>query len=126
SQSTFPISVIVRDDGAPSLSATQSFTVTVVKTNNAPVFTPLSNFLAQVLIPIRVTNLVSDPDIPTNHLTFQIADGPKGARINRFTGVVTWVPSRSQARSTNAIIVVATDDGNPPLSATNTIEITVG
>ncbi len=120
------ISVIVTDDGTPSLSATQSFSVTIQKTNHPPAFLPLTNFLAEVLIPIRITNLVTDPDIfPTNRLTFQIAAAPKGTRINKFTGVVTWMPARSQARSRNLVTIFATDDGNPSLSATNTFEVTV-
>ncbi len=122
----YPMTVIVRDNGSPSLSATQSFTVTVLKTNNPPMFAPLSNYLAQVLIPIRVTNIVTDPDTLPSHLTFQLASGPQGVRVNPSRGVVAWVPSRSQARSTNLITVLATDDGTPPLSGSNTFAIIVG
>jgi len=116
----------VTDNGSPSLSATQSFTVTIIKTNNPPVFAPSSNYLAQVLIPLKITNVVTDPDIPTNHVTFGIVDAPKGSRINKFTGVLVWAPAKSQARSTNIVSVLATDDGEPPLSATNSFDVIVG
>ena len=96
--SAAPIVVIVRDTGSPNLSATQTFTVTVLKTNNPPVFGPSDSYLAQVLLPLRVTNVVTDPDIPTNLLSFAIVDGPKGVRINRFSGVTTWIPARNQAQ----------------------------
>ena len=123
---TSTITVIVSDNGFPSLSATQSFNVTVLKTNHPPVFLPASNYLAQVLIPLRVTNVVTDPDIPTNHITFGLMGAaPKGTRINKFTGLVIWTPSRAQARSTNSISVVATDNGLPALSATNTFQVMV-
>jgi len=121
------MSVVVRDNGSPSLSATQSFTVTVLKTNNPPVFAPMTNsYVAQVLLPLKVTNVVTDPDVPTtNQFTFGIVAGPKGVRINRFTGVVIWVPAKEEARSVNLISVSATDDGLPPLSATNSFQVTV-
>lgn len=124
-QTSSSISIIVTDNGSPALSATQTFTVTVVKTNHPPAFAPLSNYLAQVLLPLKVTNMVADPDVPTNRVTFSLDAGPKGIRINKFTGVVIWVPARSQAHSTNLVSVYATDDGVPQLSATNSFQVVV-
>ena len=121
-----PITVIVTDNGPGSLSATQSFTLTVLEANNAPTFVSIPDQTAQVLLMLRVTNVVVDTDIPSNHVTFIITDGPKGARINKATGVVSWTPDRTQGPSTNFITVVATDDGVPALSTTNTFRVTVG
>src|SRR6185295_4126174 len=114
------------DNGPGTLSATQTFTVTVLEGNNPPTFLPVPDQLAQVLIPLRVTNVVVDTDMPSNHVTFVIIDGPKGARINKATGVVSWTPDRTQGPSTNFITVVATDDGIPPFSCTNTFRVMVG
>ncbi len=96
------------------------------QTTRPPIFQPLSNFLAEVLLPLKVTNVATDPNIPPNHLTFQIVGGPKGSLINRTNGAVVWVPSRSQAHSTNCFTILATDDGNPPMSAVNTFAVIVG
>jgi len=123
---TNALSVIVTDDGSPPLSATQSFSILVLKTNHPPVFEPLGTYPAEVLLPVKVTNVVADLDLPTNQITFAIASGPKGVHINKFTGIVTWVPGKDQARTTNVIFVSATDDGVPPLSSTNSFQVTVG
>ena len=122
---TNTMAVIVSDNGSPSLSATQSFTVAVSKTNHPPVFAALGNYLAEVLLPLKVTNVVTDPDLPTNHVSFELAAAPKGTRINKYSGLVVWSPSRDQARSTNSISVFATDDGIPPLSTTNSFQVIV-
>jgi hypothetical protein len=66
-----------------------------------------------------------DPDTPTNRITFQFLEAPKGARMNRFTGAIFWSPTREQARSTNVFTILAIDDGAPPLIATNTFLVTV-
>lgn len=123
--STNRISVVVRDSGDVSMSATQSFTVLVLENNQPPSLQPIPNLTAQVLVPLRVTNVVMDPDIPSNHITFQFLEAPKGARMNRFTGAIFWAPTRDQARSTNVFTVLAIDDGAPPLIATNTFYVTV-
>ena len=119
------IPVIVRDDGVPSMSATQNVTIAVFEINRRPVFQPVADQLAQVLIPVRITNLVTDPDQPTNQITFELAAGPKGVRINKFTGLLRWLPAKNQSPSTNLILVVATDDGDPPQSAINAYRIIV-
>jgi hypothetical protein len=88
--------------------------------------TSQSNYAAQVLIPMRITNVVTDADAPNNQVTFELTEGPKGIRINKFTGIISWTPARDQAPSTNFITVVATDNGVPPLSATNRFSVNVG
>ncbi len=123
---TFPMTVVVRDNGIPSLGATQSFTITVQEVNLPPVVQSIPEQTAAVLLTMSVTNVVSDPDLPVNRVSFIIADGPKGMRINRFTGAISWTPDRTQAPSTNTIKVVASDDGVPPLSTTNTFRVVVG
>lgn len=123
---TYPMTVVVRDNGVPSLGATQSFTITVQEVNLPPVVQSMPEQTVAVLETMRVTNVVSDSDIPVNQVSFIIADGPKGMRINRFTGAISWTPDRTQAPSTNTIKVVASDDGVPPLSTTNTFRVVVG
>jgi len=123
--STNRITMVVTDNGLPALSATQSFTVVVLESNQPPTLLPLGDLTAQVLVPMRITNYVNDPDSPTNHITFQFLEAPKGARLNRFTGAIFWSPTRDQARTTNIFTVIAIDDGVPMLIATNTFRVTV-
>ncbi len=123
---TNTIQVIVTDDGSPSLRATQIVTVVIHEVNAAPMFLPVPNQTAYVLSPLRVTNAVIDPDLPANRMTFQLLAGaPTGARIHPSRGVFSWAPGRAQAASSNFITVIVTDDGDPPLSATNNFSVLV-
>ena len=40
-------------------------------------------------------------------------------------GVITWTPTEGQGPGTNTITTVVTDNGVPPLSATNSFEVMV-
>jgi hypothetical protein len=125
--STNAIKIIATDNGIPSMSATQALTVVVKEVNSAPELVSVPSQTAYALSPLRVTNIVVDPDIPTNRMTFQLAPGaPSGARINTNNGVFAWTPSRAQAPSSNYVTVIVTDNGVPPLSATNSFSVVVG
>ncbi len=97
--------------------------VNVLKVNPGPVFEPVADQIAYVLMPLVITNYAADPDLP---LTFALAnDAPSGASVNPTNGVFCWMPARDQARSTNVISVVVTDGGAPAASATNTFTVVV-
>jgi hypothetical protein len=118
--------VRVTDNGTPNMSDTTSFAVVVNEVNSRPVLQPVSNQVAYVRTWLAVTNVASDADLPKNRLTFTLEPGaPAGARVNRNTGVFTWTPTRQQAPSSNTITVIVTDDGVPPLSATNQFVVVV-
>jgi hypothetical protein len=75
-----------------------------------------------------VTLLVSasDDDLPVQHLSLRLAPGaPDGAKIDAATSVFSWTPSEAQGPGVYPITVVVTDDGTPPLSATNRFTVTV-
>jgi hypothetical protein len=125
--STNQITIIVTDDGIPNLSTNRTMTVVVNEVNTAPTLLPVPNQTAYVQTVLRVTNFVFDPDIPTNKMSFTLAPGaPAGARINTNSGVFSWAPAKSQAPSSNSVTVIVTDNGVPPLSATNSFSVTVG
>jgi hypothetical protein len=124
--STNLITVIVTDDGTPSMSATQSFTIVVLETNSAPLLAPIADQTITAGSLLTVTNSATDPDIPANTLTFSLGtNAPAGAAIDATNGLFTWMPSAAQAPSTNLVSVIVTDDGAPPLSATQSFTIIV-
>src|SRR5206468_343377 len=41
------------------------------------------------------------------------------------TGVITWTPTEAQGPSTNTFTTIVTDNGSPPLSATNAFTVFV-
>src|SRR6185436_7775707 len=68
----------------------------------------------------------TDSDLPPQVLTFSLASGaPAGASINPITGVFNWIPSEAQGPSTNFIFVQVVDNGQPPLSATQSVRVVV-
>jgi hypothetical protein len=77
-----------------------------------------------VLTTLIITNTATDSDIPANTLTYMLAVAPTNALIDS-NGVITWTPVSAQVGTTNLFITVVTDDGLPPLSATNSFEVIV-
>jgi hypothetical protein len=122
---TNAFSAIVTDNGFPPLSATQSFAVTVLAGNNPPVLAPISNQLIAVGMTLTLTNTAADPDSPPQTLTFTLGAGAAtNADLNPTNGIFTWPPSQSQI-GTNDFQVIVTDNGLPPLSATQSFSVTV-
>jgi hypothetical protein len=66
---TNTITLIVTDDGSPTLSATQSFTVVVLETNRPPVLAPIPDQTVRVGRLITVTNIATTRMfLPCTHL----------------------------------------------------------
>ena len=68
-----------------------------------------------------VTNTATDPNLP---LFYMLSSPPAGAAIDG-NGVITWSPQQNQSPGTYAITTVVMDSGSPPLSATNSFNVTV-
>ncbi|MEM3129373.1 MAG: Ig domain-containing protein, partial [Nitrososphaerales archaeon] len=60
-----------------------------------------------------------------NTLTFSLVGAPAGASINPSTGVFTWTPTEEQGPDAYTFDVVVTDNGDPNLSDSETITVTV-
>jgi hypothetical protein len=120
------ISVVVTDSGSPPMSATNTVTVAVREVNTAPSLAPIPNQRIGAGQTLRLAVQAADPDSPANVLTFALAPGaPSGAVINPASGLLEWTPTAEQAPSTNVLSVIVTDNGLPPLGATNTFIIEV-
>ena len=115
------VTLRIEDSGAPSLMATQSFIIWVVETNTAPVLPQLGMQLIGVGGALNVNYAARDADLPTNTLAYALDQAPAGMQILP-GGTVTWTPS---APGTYQARVRVTDNGVPPLSATNTLVVSV-
>jgi hypothetical protein len=122
--STNLFTTIVTDNGSPALSATNAFTVVVTEVNTAPVLPAQTNRSVIEATTLVVTNTATDSDIPANHLAYVLINPPSGAAIDT-NGIITWTPTPAQGPGTNVITTVVTDDGSPPLSATNSFTVFV-
>src|SRR6185436_1933692 len=79
---------------------------------------------------LSVAASATDPDIPTNSLTFGLVSPPSGMTIDFASGAIAWTPTEAQGSNAYTITVTVTDD-NPTainekhLSVTNTFIVTV-
>jgi hypothetical protein len=107
-----------------TLASTNAFTLIVAEVNVAPVLPVQTNQAGAYAVTLSVTNTATDADLPVNTLVYVLLNSPAGATIDA-NGVISWTPNASQADSTNLIQTVVTDNGVPPLTATNTFLVTV-
>ena len=74
---------------------------------------------------LMITNIGSDTNLPTPTLTYSLLTAPTNAVLNSTNGVLSWRPRVDQANTTNVISVEVSDNGVPPLSATNSFTVVV-
>lgn len=124
--STNWFTVVVRDNGTPSQSATGRVMVVINEVNTRPTLAAVGNFNVAEGQLVTFTNRATDPDLPAQALTFTLAGGtPAGASLHAATGVFTWRPADYQGGTTNQFAVIVTDSGTPALSATQTFTVIV-
>jgi hypothetical protein len=93
-----------------------------------PVPVPIGDQMVNVGQTVNVSASATDPNQPTPTLTFSLLSAPANAtlvQVNNTNADFTWRPLVLQANSTNFISIDVTDDGNPPLSATQNFSIIV-
>jgi hypothetical protein len=93
--------------------------------NARPTLNPVPTQTVNEQTQLVVTNTATDPDQPPQTLVFSLVSGPSGMTINSTNGILTWTPSTTNSPSTNNVTVAVTDNGVPPLSATNSFLVIV-
>jgi hypothetical protein len=123
---TYKVTVEVKDDGEPALTATETFQVTVVEVNQAPVLTVLADQTVDEGTALSLTVTATDADLPAQTLTYSLAEGaPEGATIDPTTGVFTWTPVVGIWAGDYFITIRVQDDGDPALDDEITFTVTV-
>jgi len=77
---------------------------------------------------LLLTNTATDISVPAQTLAWSLLSAPPGttiAALGPTNSLLTWRPAMAQSPSTNTFSVVVTDNGTPPLSATQAQVITV-
>src|SRR5207244_11845886 len=91
-----------------------------------PILSAIANKTVSAGQLLSFSNVVNDPDIPANVLTFTLGAGaPTGANVDSASGVFTWTPDSGQSPSTNVMSIRVADNGTPSLSATQSFTVFV-
>jgi hypothetical protein len=117
------VTIRVTDNGYPPMSATRAFNINVLESNLPPVIAAVPDQVVNAGGTLVLTNSATDPDVPTNVLSFALDLAPAGASINPNTGLMTWTAPSANVLATNAARVRVTDNGVPNLSATNSFNL---
>ena len=103
----------------------RSFSARFNYLNSPPTLAPVSDQIASAGVPLMLTNVASDPDLPFQSLAFSLLAGPTNAVINSTNGVLTWRPALFQAGTTNVFSIRVSDNGTSSLSSTGAFKVTV-
>ena len=97
----------------------------VREVNVAPVLAALPDVVVNELTTLYVAVLAADPDAG-QVVTYSLGGRlPEGAAINPITGEFSFRTTEAEGPSTNIITVIATDNGVPQASATNSFRVIV-
>lgn len=94
-------------------------------TNTAPVFAAINDRTVMAGSNISFTCSVTDTDAPPQIISFDLTGAPAGATLGANSGVFDWRPTVALGGSTNLMSIIATDNGVPPLSATQSFTVVV-
>ena len=109
------------------IASVDDFQITGVSTwsNTAPIITAVSNRTVIAGTTVVITNIVTDPDLPGQTMTWSLLAAPAGATLNSSNGIFNWRPTIAQSPLTTNIFFKVTDSGSPSLSATQIFSVSV-
>ncbi|MFH1163032.1 MAG: LamG-like jellyroll fold domain-containing protein [Pseudomonadota bacterium] len=111
------------DTGSPPLSDYETVSITVEADNRPPEIEPISERTVNEGDRLEFVVTAVDPD--GDLLTYSVSNLPPGAVFDAPSRRFSWKPGFDQAGTYPDIQFTVTDDGETPLSATATLQITV-
>ncbi|HVK57319.1 MAG TPA: Ig-like domain-containing protein, partial [Candidatus Kapabacteria bacterium] len=118
------VTVIVSDNGSPTLSATNTFQLTATEVNANPTLPSIADRSVTEGSLMSISLNATDSDFPAQSLSYALSNAPAGMIVSS-AGVVTWTPVEAQGPNSYAVGVTASDNGTPAGSATATFIVTV-
>jgi len=97
----------------------------ILPPNTAPTLAPIASPTVNVGQTVAFTATATDTDQPPPTLTFSLLTGATNATLNPNSGAFSFRPLVTQADSTNDFTLQVSDNGTPPLSATQRFSVTV-
>lgn len=93
--------------------------------NTPPTLAAISNRTLIAGATLTFTNSASDNDVSAQTLTYSLLGNPGGATVTPSAGIFNWRPTIAQGGTSNVMSIVVTDNGTPPLSATQSFSVMV-
>jgi RHS repeat-associated protein len=122
-QAEYPVTVIVRDDGVPTMQDSRSFRIRVVADRVPPTIASIPDQLIDEMVPWSYVVSVSDLDMPDDSVALSIDRGAAGLFLDTNTSTLRWTPSEEQGPAIYPVTLLATDrDGR---TATRSFSIQV-
>ncbi|HOY57002.1 MAG TPA: putative Ig domain-containing protein, partial [Verrucomicrobiota bacterium] len=102
-------------------------TTTVTLRNTAPTLSVPGEIAVSEGETVVAAASATDPDLPPDLLTFRlVGPAPPGVTIDATTGALRWITSEADGPGRYELTVQVSDNGTPPLSATQPLVIQVG
>jgi PKD repeat protein len=117
---SFPVTIIVTDNGSPPLSDSETFIVTVLPFDGTPVLNSIGNRTVNEGSRLTIHATATDP--AGDLLGFEAAPGAPEGFFGNPNGDFFWTPGESMGPGTYSVTIVVTDGA---LTDSETIEITV-
>ena len=116
------VELATKENPAPDLHPAL---VVLNDSQTSPVLAPVADQRINPGFMLTVTNVAADAESAPEALTFRLITGPTNAQLDSASGVLMWRPAVAQGGTTNLVTVAVTDDGAPPLSATQQFKVFV-
>jgi hypothetical protein len=119
---------VVTSAGTSATSAADQFSYIAPPVIVAPVLAtiPTQDVSVGQTLQVNVSQYASDPNTPPLPLTYGLlASPPTGVSLDPSTGILTWAVGANERIGTYAVTVVASDNGSPPRTASQTIDVNV-
>lgn len=118
----YNLQFIVADNGVHPMTATQNVAVTVLEVNQPPVLQAVADTIYPAQLPFALNLAASDPDWPPQALAFGASGLPPGLSLNAANGHIS---GSALTPGVYPIGFSVTDNGTPPLTATNGFTLTI-
>ncbi|MFO1520694.1 MAG: lamin tail domain-containing protein [Kiritimatiellia bacterium] len=120
----FPVQAYGNDPGHWRLSAPGG-TPGALTANRPPVINVNGRTTVPAGLPMTLSIFAADQDAPWQQAGVEMPDPPPGATFLPVSGQFAWTPPEDAWPAQVDLQVIATDDGIPALSVTNTVTVTL-
>jgi hypothetical protein len=121
----YTIGVTVSDNGQPSMSASRAYMIRVLEAPLPPALGAIADRVVTAGLPLQLTLMGTDPDLPLQTLHYSLISGPAGMTVDPASGALKYTTSVSDPGMSRQVEVAVQDSGAAPLEARRSFGLTV-